>query len=1082
MTARLSAIDFTSDLEKLTKDFTGRQWVFDDIDRWLRESNERFFIFTGEPGVGKSAIAARLTQIRNDVAAYHFCRAGDVETVRPGRILRSLAAQLGEHLPDYGEALANTIKPIHLRVEVNINIGSMTGSQVTGVYIENLKESDPENELDILIRAPLEELQKMYAARQQAQPALAIILIDSLDEAVTTTGTTFVKLLTQLSKSTSLPSWVRFVLTSRLERRVLRGFEPLKPYHLQETSNDSLTDIQQYVEERITRPALQKRLQVNQVQPQVLIDEVKNFSNGNFLYTTLLLNDIEAGRQALNDLAALPKSIDDIYHGFLSRFSEEDWSDRYKPIFGVLTVAQEPISERQIANFTKINPEDVRDSIRIARQFFDAELDEQNKEKYSIFHQSLRDYLLDEDRNLDFWCNEQKQHQQIIDFCERTSKSWQELERIDAYGRKHLAQHLVEGARVEELHTLLSLEKNGKNAWFVVKDDEGDTAGFLADIELAWAEADEAYGREPGKSMGLQCRYALIKASINSMARIPTGLLIALVEHNYWKPAKALAYVYQIPDLHHRFKGLVALADSLLTTEPLKRHIQKLALKLVLSDKDVFSHLLSLIAMADELPEVVTKILESSQATEDDFARSTMLIMLRDKLSPAQHSQALKVALTIREEGYRVLTLNALANKLHHNLLPQDFKDSSEIVEDSAEGMRFIMESVEQMCNPPWLPWSLGTELLPQALKAAFIIQDQKNCDQALTAMADESSSLLSQVLQANSKQHEYYTEELAELADELPIGSAPRELESVLAAQAENRVEALMKLAENHLEALPLVLEAVAQWHHSPTSLRDLTDKIPTLISQGFKNASSSWDEQYQVRALMALPKLLESILSIQGDLNGYGVEALRIFVEQLPTSLSKIIEIAKVIQNKEYHTQAFTVFPKILKISQDFQGNGIENEKYRAKLLAELAHHYPDALPQALRTATAWHHTIQNNLDNPWYNINPGTMQNELLDCTEVLKNLFFYLANHPKKIDIWKNLWRDLSHQFRPDLLTNLATLTPILFQLGGKEAAIEAAQAIHEVTKWWGAECKVEESQVLDWLDEAKQSQIVNWVSF
>ncbi|MBD2095600.1 hypothetical protein H6F90_10570 [Trichocoleus sp. FACHB-591] len=59
----LSAIDFTLDLKKLTRDFTGRQWVFDDIDRWLRESDERFFILTGEPGVGKSAIAARLALI-----------------------------------------------------------------------------------------------------------------------------------------------------------------------------------------------------------------------------------------------------------------------------------------------------------------------------------------------------------------------------------------------------------------------------------------------------------------------------------------------------------------------------------------------------------------------------------------------------------------------------------------------------------------------------------------------------------------------------------------------------------------------------------------------------------------------------------------------------------------------------------------------------------------------------------------------------------------------------------------------------------------------------------------------------------
>jgi len=57
MTTQLSRIAFTSDIARLTEKFTGRQWVFDDIDRWLRESEERFFILTGEPGVGRSAIA-----------------------------------------------------------------------------------------------------------------------------------------------------------------------------------------------------------------------------------------------------------------------------------------------------------------------------------------------------------------------------------------------------------------------------------------------------------------------------------------------------------------------------------------------------------------------------------------------------------------------------------------------------------------------------------------------------------------------------------------------------------------------------------------------------------------------------------------------------------------------------------------------------------------------------------------------------------------------------------------------------------------------------------------------------------------
>jgi hypothetical protein len=65
MTTQLKAIAFNSDIAKLTENFTGQQWVFDEIDHWLAEREERFFILTGEPGVGKSAIAfTRLVRLR----------------------------------------------------------------------------------------------------------------------------------------------------------------------------------------------------------------------------------------------------------------------------------------------------------------------------------------------------------------------------------------------------------------------------------------------------------------------------------------------------------------------------------------------------------------------------------------------------------------------------------------------------------------------------------------------------------------------------------------------------------------------------------------------------------------------------------------------------------------------------------------------------------------------------------------------------------------------------------------------------------------------------------------------------------
>ncbi|MEI6064483.1 MAG: hypothetical protein WCQ26_07820 [Pseudanabaena sp. ELA748] len=40
MKTRLSAIDFTTDIARLTENFTGRQWFFDEIDHRLEESEE----------------------------------------------------------------------------------------------------------------------------------------------------------------------------------------------------------------------------------------------------------------------------------------------------------------------------------------------------------------------------------------------------------------------------------------------------------------------------------------------------------------------------------------------------------------------------------------------------------------------------------------------------------------------------------------------------------------------------------------------------------------------------------------------------------------------------------------------------------------------------------------------------------------------------------------------------------------------------------------------------------------------------------------------------------------------------------
>src|ERR1041385_4853805 len=69
--------EFEPFLREKSRDFTGREWLFDEIDEWLRNGNEKALLITGDPGAGKSAVAAALVRKNSDgqVLAYHCCQA-----------------------------------------------------------------------------------------------------------------------------------------------------------------------------------------------------------------------------------------------------------------------------------------------------------------------------------------------------------------------------------------------------------------------------------------------------------------------------------------------------------------------------------------------------------------------------------------------------------------------------------------------------------------------------------------------------------------------------------------------------------------------------------------------------------------------------------------------------------------------------------------------------------------------------------------------------------------------------------------------------------------------------------------------
>lgn len=435
---QLKAIAFN--LQQLTEGFTGRSHILDDIDHWLQQKDQRFFILTGEPGVGKSAIAAHLTQTREDIVAYHFCQATDPNTLKPGQIVRSLSAQLMKQkktLPGYGQALLNTIKSPTLEAKVKITYQKATNSEITEVFIANLKSSNEGKEgqedldslLEILIRAPLAAL----GDYQESLPDRAIFLIDGLDVAVSSAEAAqddedIVTLLANFSDAENLPSWVRFMLTSRPDRRVLREFEPLQSYQpeaeaqnsdaqtkavilpncqymLNEMSDENQADIRQYIEQRVKQPAFQALLATAQMLEQTLVDALTKQAQGNFRYVRCVLDELESGTQSPSQLSGLPESLKQIYaqEWFMAASGSECQS-----ILRAIANANKFLTEDELVSLTELRPRLVRQALWGLRQFLDVgtqqipitpENDEkkvENVDTFAIFHPSLREYLLNQ--------------------------------------------------------------------------------------------------------------------------------------------------------------------------------------------------------------------------------------------------------------------------------------------------------------------------------------------------------------------------------------------------------------------------------------------------------------------------------------------------------------------------------------------------------------------------------------------------------------------------------------------------------------------------------------------------------------
>lgn len=972
MNNQFSEIQFDNKIKELTEHFTGREWVFKEIERWMQQENTRFFILTGEPGVGKSAIAARLIEQKEqkNIAAYNFCITGRGETIEPNRVLCSLGAQLIKYFPNYTDALLKTL-PLQPVINVNIEIGSAQNTNVQGVVINSLHTSNAKHLFNIILSQSLTYLGNLEEQHH-------FIIIDSLDEAVTFSESE--NLVTLLSQIEDLPSWIRFILTSRPERRVLSELESLNQYTctfpIKNKSEDSLNDICKYVTKQVEDNKLIIQIQKYQVDCQTLIKKLTSLSTGNFLYIKILLDNIKNNEQSLDNLEDLPKGLDDIYHRFLLRLEFEDWQEKYQRILGKLAVVQEPITERKLASFTAIYPREIREDLKVLRQFLNISVREADNTKvYTIFHQSFRDYLLNEKRNQDFWCDVKEENDKIINYYKQKKETWKECNfkeldeenNNDNYGLRYLFQHLLKANRESEIHELLAIRTSqGYSIWFQRKSRINDLAGYLADIALAWeiAEADKEFDTDPLQSIVLQCHYALITSSLNSLIEdIPTQLIIELLKKD---PTKGLDYFRQkITIFNQQLQEYDLLTLRKLQPDQFCPELVEKIFEEIERVSDYDYQILIKSALVQLLPELPLDILEEVQNIKDEKVRVQALTLLIPKLSllPDKYPGLIQVMNKIDEEENKKNILVLLARYSFDKNLP-------DILEKSKEFNEQYLADIMIALAP-----RLTTKLLEIALDIVLNIFSSNQNEYALTrafcglVSAPTLTENMIKTIQEKAKLFQNDNLRLYVMIALIPHLSLEQKN---LILQQIQEIHEIDQLFLNQIgvylpqNLLYKALENVQLIHNE--SYKNAIKFLETSIKQEEVKKYELFDYFYSDSPLKTLSdqgqKFEED--SAINDIT-CRIETIVSFVAALPNDQQseilqnlKLLEEIRKIQNQSHKAEAlgqFAAAPNLsVNLAKDIQQEAIrfQNQEHRIQVISKLAKYLPEELLQEILVET--------------------------------------------------------------------------------------------------------------------------------
>ncbi|MEO6550840.1 MAG: hypothetical protein ABIN94_22750 [Ferruginibacter sp.] len=509
-----SAIECNKEIGNQQSSFVGRQWLDEMIFSENLPDGNRIIVVTGPPGIGKSAFMRNLAELHPRFLRY-FIRRDSRELLKPGdakSFLLAVGYQLASQYPELfttqniaissninvgtlhqqGEIVGVEIKELKVSPFYSVAINASQSIQSnrgksTGVHIDLVDADIRGRTVDDLLETCLWE--PLANLSNSLPEETCYILIDALDEIrFGSIEYTLVDLIINLRAD--IPANIKFIITSRPDffLEPITSRKDCVVYKIDSASFENEKDLHTFIANQ-----LKERFDSGKYMGVAAIndfsDALQRKAQGNFLYASSVLKSIhqlpgQNINQLNNFLEQLPADLHELYHFFIHRiiqltvdsgFGKQAWRKYLAPILGILSVASEPLTESQLANFTRLSRNDIRDLLRNLQQFIETADD--GTHHYRIYHTSFTEYLSSGTANhVDVLAS----HLLIAQFY-KILITKRLIPSVDNYGLLYLAHHFscTGVAQQKKIYELLSKE------WMLEKRNRlGSHGSFALDIEL----------------------------------------------------------------------------------------------------------------------------------------------------------------------------------------------------------------------------------------------------------------------------------------------------------------------------------------------------------------------------------------------------------------------------------------------------------------------------------------------------------------------------------------------------------------------------------------------------------------------